>query len=167
MARYASSQNAYGFSDRSGFRYRLGEMLTEWNGLKVGPDEYEPKHPQLEPVRPGPDPQALRDPRPDQRTEVAVEALLPLNPFITGGAGTSVITIVEPGHGRSTSDVIRLRKAEGFDGITEAVLELSTGYAITVVDENTYTITVTDTATIGNQRGGGGSATSGPVTLGV
>tara|TARA_R100000657_G_C4629734_1_gene77978 strand:+ start:120 stop:575 length:456 start_codon:yes stop_codon:yes gene_type:complete len=64
MARYASGKDAYGYSDRSGFRYRLNEMMTEWNGLKVGPDEYEPKHPQLEPPRAGPDPQALRDPRP-------------------------------------------------------------------------------------------------------
>lgn len=59
MARYASGKYAYGISDRSGFRYRLADMITEWNGLKVGPDEYEPKHPQLEPISPGSDPQAL------------------------------------------------------------------------------------------------------------
>tara|TARA_Y100000004_G_scaffold122710_1_gene137964 strand:- start:432 stop:818 length:387 start_codon:yes stop_codon:yes gene_type:complete len=66
MARYASGKYAYGISDRSGFRYRLSEMVTEWNGLKVGPDEYEAKHPQLEPISPGSDPQALFDPRPDR-----------------------------------------------------------------------------------------------------
>lgn len=65
MARYASGKNAWGFSDRSGFRYRLSEMVTEWNGSKVGPDEFEPKHEQLEPISPGPDPQALYDPRPE------------------------------------------------------------------------------------------------------
>ena len=64
MARYASGKDAWGYSDRSGFRYRLVEMQTEWNGLKVGPDEYEPKHPQLEPPQVGPDPQALFDPTP-------------------------------------------------------------------------------------------------------
>jgi len=64
MARFASGKDAWGYSDRSGFRYRLREMVTEWNGSKVGPDEYEPKHPQLEPIRVGPDPQALHDPRP-------------------------------------------------------------------------------------------------------
>ena len=47
MARFASGKDAWGYSDRSGFRYRLREMVTEWNGSKVGPDEYEPKHPQL------------------------------------------------------------------------------------------------------------------------
>ena len=66
MSKYASDRWAYGISDRSGFRYRLRDMRKEWNGLLVGYDEYEPKHPQLEPLRARPDPQALRDPRPEQ-----------------------------------------------------------------------------------------------------
>ena len=69
MARYASGKYAYGYSDRSGFRYKLSEMRTEWNGMKVGPDEYESKHPQLEPRPKGADAQALKDPRPDQDVE--------------------------------------------------------------------------------------------------
>ena len=72
MARYASGKHAWGISDRSGFRYRLREMRKEWNGLLVGPDEYEEKHPQLEAPRVGPDPQALRDPRPDRNEPVKV-----------------------------------------------------------------------------------------------
>jgi hypothetical protein len=62
---FASDKNAYGISDRSGFRYRLRDMKKEWTGALVGPDEYEPKHPQLYPPKVGPDPQALRNPRPD------------------------------------------------------------------------------------------------------
>tara|TARA_R110000787_G_scaffold30702_4_gene82183 strand:+ start:8930 stop:9235 length:306 start_codon:yes stop_codon:yes gene_type:complete len=65
MARFASGKHAWGISDRSGFRYRLREMKKEWNGLLVGPDEFETKHPQLTPPNVGADPQALRDPRPD------------------------------------------------------------------------------------------------------
>ena len=68
MARYASGKKAWGFSDRSGFRYRLSEMMTEWNGMKVGPDEYEPKHPQLTQTHKGSDPQALFEPRPRNDT---------------------------------------------------------------------------------------------------
>ena len=49
MARFASGRKTYGISDRSGFRYRLSEVRKEWNGLLVGPDEYEPKHSQLPP----------------------------------------------------------------------------------------------------------------------
>ena len=63
---YASGKHAWGISDRSGRRYRLNEMKTEWTGAKVGPDEVEPKHPQLYPPKAYPDPQALRDPRPEQ-----------------------------------------------------------------------------------------------------
>ena len=53
---FASGKDAWGISDRSGFRYRLKDMMLEWNGALVGPDEYEPKHPQLFPPRIGPDP---------------------------------------------------------------------------------------------------------------
>ena len=166
MARYASGKSAWGFSDRSGFRYRLNEMVKEWNGLKVGPDEYEPKHPQLEPIKVGPDPQALFEPRPEQRTESAVESLLPLNPFQSAAQGTSVITVFEKDHGRTTGDIVRFRDALGFDGFTEAAIEQAAGYVITVVTTSSYTFTAASgTATTGNQRGGGGTATAGPVTL--
>tara|TARA_R110000751_G_scaffold265163_1_gene364262 strand:- start:520 stop:1026 length:507 start_codon:yes stop_codon:yes gene_type:complete len=166
MARYASGKKAWGYSDRSGFRYRLSEMMTEWSGAKVGPDEYEAKHPQLEPLRPGPDPQALHEPRPDQRTEVPTQQLLPPKPFVSGNAGTAVITVIEPSHGRSSSDTVRFRKAISFDGFTQGVLENASGYSITVVDTNTYTFTASSgTATSGSTRGGGNYATVGPVTL--
>ena len=166
MARYASGKYAYGISDRSGFRYRLADMVTEWNGLKVGPDEYEPKHPQLEPISPGSDPQALFEPRPDTSTEVAGQRLLIKNPFQSGSSGSAVITVFEPSHGRSTSDAVVFRKVEAFDGFSETSLEKATGYTITVVDANSYTITITggETATIGNARGGGNHATAGPGT---
>jgi hypothetical protein len=167
MARYASGKRAYGYSDRSGFRYRLRDMIKEWNGLKVGPDEYEAKHPQLEPNYPGPDPTALYEPRPDSRTEVSVENLLVLNPFLSTASSAS-ITVIEPSHGRSTSDTVRFRDAIGFDGFTATVLNNSSGYAITKVDDNTYTFTASSgTATTGGLRGGGGSVTAGPVTLGT
>jgi len=160
MARFASGKDAYGISDRSGFRYRLVEMVTEWNGSKVGPDEYEPKHPQLEPIRVGPDPQAIHDPRPDQRTETAVSRLLPLNPFLSGSAGSDVITVVEPSHGRTTGDIVKFQKTRSFDGFTKTVLEKSSGYTITVTDSNLYTFSASSgIAATGNQRGGGENAT--------
>ena len=69
MTRFASGKNAYGISDRSGWRYRLRDMKREWNGSLVGRDEYESKHPQLEPSRTISDPQALRISRPDTAIE--------------------------------------------------------------------------------------------------
>ena len=64
MAKYATGKNSYSISDRSGFRYQYKLMKKEWNGLLVGPDEYEPKHPQLGPFRKVVDPQALVNARP-------------------------------------------------------------------------------------------------------
>jgi len=167
MARYATGKKAWGFSDRSGFRYRLREMKTEWNGLKVGPDEYEEKHPQLKPNHPGPDPTALYQPRVTSRTEVTVENLLGLNPF-TSTASSAVITVLEPSHGRSTSDTVRFRNVSSFEGFTSTILEKAVGYSITKVNDDTYTFSASSgTATTGSIKGGGGRVTAGPVTLGT
>ncbi len=65
MSKYAVGRRAYGISDRSGFKYPLNRMRKEWTGLLVGADEWEAKHPQLEPVRDPIDGQALKDARPE------------------------------------------------------------------------------------------------------
>jgi hypothetical protein len=44
-------------------------MRKEWTGALVGPDEFDPKHPQLYPPKAYPDPQALKNPRPEQDLE--------------------------------------------------------------------------------------------------
>jgi hypothetical protein len=165
MARFATGKDSYGISDRSGFRYRLREMRREWNGSLVGPDEYEPKHPQLDPPRHITDAEAIRNARPD-RTEPAVEQLLGVNPFKTGASGSAVITVRERSHGRSSGDTVRFRKALGFDGFAESTIESASGYTITVVDANNYTFSAgSGAATVGGQSGGGKSVTAGPVTL--
>jgi len=165
MPRYASGKYAKGISDRSGRAYPLRSMLLEWNGSLVGPDEYESKQPQLEPKRVRADPQSLRVSRPD-RTEPPVEVLLPFNSFKSGASGSAVITVNEISHGRSTGDTVRFRSVEAFDGFTETVLENSSGYSITKVDDNNYTFTASSgTATTGNVNGGGGFSSAGPVTV--
>ena len=65
MSRFATGKHAFGISDRSGFRYRLKDMRKEWNGLLVGKDEYEEKHPQLEPFGKVADPEAIKNARPE------------------------------------------------------------------------------------------------------
>ena len=66
---FASGKYAYRISDRSGFRYKLKDTRKEWNGSIVGKDEYEEKHPQLEPIRVRADNQAIRDARPDVKDD--------------------------------------------------------------------------------------------------
>ena len=65
----ATGKHAYGICDISGFRYKLKDMKKTWNGLKVGPDQFDPKHPQLEPSTHVSDSEALHDPRPDSDVE--------------------------------------------------------------------------------------------------
>jgi Tfp pilus assembly protein PilP len=77
MAKYAAGKYAYGISDRSGFRYRLKDMRREWTGFLVGKDEWEPKHPQLEPKRHPTDAEALRDPRPDTNNIMSATITFP------------------------------------------------------------------------------------------
>jgi len=96
---YASGKHAWGISDRSGRRYRLRTMKREWTGALVGPDEFEPKHPQLYPPKAYPDPQALRNPRPDRVEPLSVYVGVPTvedhtleRPRMIGKVGT--VTVV-------------------------------------------------------------------------
>lgn len=65
MSRYAAGNKSYFISDRSGFRYPYKDMKIEWTGAAVGPDEWEPKHPQLEPKTNASDAESIRNPRPE------------------------------------------------------------------------------------------------------
>ena len=64
MPKYANPSNSYVISDRSGFRYRAKDTRKEWNGLRVGKDAYEDKHPQLDPRYHPTDPQSLQNAKP-------------------------------------------------------------------------------------------------------
>ena len=63
---YAIGKKSKGMCDRCGFEYPYTSLQKEWNNLKVCPDCFEPKHPQLEPPPPPFEPEALFDPRPDR-----------------------------------------------------------------------------------------------------
>ena len=164
---YASGKHAYGISDRSGRRYRLREMKTEWTGAKVGPDEFEPKHPQLFPPRAFPDPQALRDPRPESElTEQRsiqhgynpvgfqdIPGVTPANNLVAEGeVGTVTVTISDTGN-----ETVNATGSAGTSGIgsvtvntTSANVNVSvTGLAATAtvgsisnVISDTFTVTV-------------------------
>ena len=167
MARYATGKNSYGISDRSGFRYRLSNMRKEWTGLMVGKDEFEPKHPQLDLKGSSADSESIKDARPD-RTEPAVKVLLPFNPFKTnsGGSSPTLVTVKEPGHGRSVSDTVRFRDVESFDGLTASAIQTASGFTIqSITSTDRYVISVSATATTGSIGGGGGFVSAGPVTV--
>jgi hypothetical protein len=165
----AKGKYAYGICDKTGFRYKLNDLVFEMKngiktGLRVGKDVADPDHPQnfLGRLRIH-DPQSVRDARPD-RVEPATIAILGNNAFQTGASGSSVVTITETNHGRDTGDTVRFRNVDPFDGITSADIQAAAGYTITKVSADTYTVTVSGTATVGNTSGGGSLASAGPVT---
>jgi len=170
MSSFARGKYAKAISDRSGMEFPYNEMVKEWNGSLVHVSEFEPKQPQLELQVHGADAEALQNIRSD-RTEPATERLLPKNPFSTG-ANTAVITIFEPGHGRSTGDTVRFRNAVSGQNtnVSDLFVNSESGHTITKIDDDFYSYTIGG-GFIGlglssaPPRFGGGRATSGPVTI--
>ena len=64
MPKYASGRFAKRISDRSGLAFPYNEMVKEWNGSAVHTNEFEPKHPQLDPRYHPTDPQSLQNAKP-------------------------------------------------------------------------------------------------------
>jgi len=90
---YAKGKKAYGFCDRTGFRYPIRDLVRQienqrWNGLLVGRDVVDQDQPQLQLGRVNAnDPQALRFPRPDKDLRES-RALFAFNPV--GGGVTAL-----------------------------------------------------------------------------
>lgn len=70
--RFAKGTHALAICDRCGFSYKYLELREEWNGLRVCPTCFEPKHPQLETPRHRPDAEALRDARPEKTEPLVI-----------------------------------------------------------------------------------------------
>ena len=65
MGRFATGKRSNAISDRSGFKVPYTQLKTTWDNLRVEPEEWEVKHPQLTPSKNVTDPVALINPRPD------------------------------------------------------------------------------------------------------
>ena len=103
---YAKAKYAFGFCDKTGFRYPLKDLVPEYNngvktGFLVGRDVVDPDQPQnfLGRLKIN-DPQSLRDPRPD-RALLESRALYGFDPvgsqgtIMTASVGRVTITITE------------------------------------------------------------------------
>jgi|APGre2960657373_1045057.scaffolds.fasta_scaffold18366_2 hypothetical protein len=82
------------------------------------------------------------------------------NPF-TATLDSAVITVADVAHGCGTGDFVVFSGAVGLGGnITAGILNLSTGYQVTVIDVDSYTITVGANANatdVSGSPGGGAS----------
>ena len=84
MARFASGKKSKAISDISGFKVRYTQLKTTWDNLRVEPEEYSPKHPQLTPAKNVVDATALFNPRPDNDPEnVEIQFGFTKNPFVS------------------------------------------------------------------------------------
>lgn len=100
---YARGKHAFGYCDKTGFRYPLKDLVDEYKdgirtGFRVGRDVVDPDQPQnfLGRVKIN-DPQALRNPRPDTSI-VQSRALFGWKPvgnpaqFMVGSVGKVTVT---------------------------------------------------------------------------
>ena len=69
---YATGKFSFGLCDYCGQRYPYNVLRKNWRGFKVCPEDYEPKEPQLEPLKYKGDAIALLEPRPDRLEPVDV-----------------------------------------------------------------------------------------------
>ena len=69
---FAKGKYSYGLCDYCGQRYPYNVLQKNWRGFKVCPEDYEPKEPQLEPLKFSGDAIALYEPRPDRVEPVTV-----------------------------------------------------------------------------------------------
>ncbi len=95
MAKYAKGKYAFGFCDRTGFRYKLKDLVPQikagrMTGLMVGKNMLDEDQPQNFLGRLGDyaDPQAVRDPRPDLSQDASRE-LFAFDPVGNGNGGGS------------------------------------------------------------------------------
>jgi hypothetical protein len=81
------------------------------------------------------------------------------NPF-TATLGSAVITVADTAHGCGTGDFVTFTGASGLGGnITAGILNLSTGYQVTVINVDSYTITVAALANAADVSGSPGGGT--------
>ena len=69
MAKYATGKKSKAISDISGFKVNYTSLKTTYDNLRVEPEEFDPKHPQLTPAKNVVDATALFQPRPDNAEE--------------------------------------------------------------------------------------------------
>jgi hypothetical protein len=94
MAKYARGKKSLAISDRSGLRVPYPQLKTTWDGLRVSPEDWEPKQPQLTPAKNVVDATALLNGRPDTDPENVVVYIgytqdWTVDPRLLPGVGTS------------------------------------------------------------------------------
>ena len=88
-------------------------------------------------------------------TPLRTSVTLGANPITTGSVASGVVTITAAGHGARTGDYVTFSGATTTDGITAA--QLNKEFQLTLVNENSYTVSTAGSASSGSVAGGGSS----------
>jgi hypothetical protein len=111
MGRFANGKHAFGFCDRTGFRYKLSDLKPEFRagiktGLLVGKDVWDPDQPQnfLGKLGDYTDPQSLRNPRPDISLAES-RAMFAFDPVGNGNSGADGDVTVQSSVGTVTINI--------------------------------------------------------------
>ena len=134
--KFATGQYALALCDRCGQQYDYISLRQEWNGLRVCPDCFEEKHPQLEPHPVPFEPEALRDPRPDRKEPVEILVGQNTFPLFTTTSIQGVSSVGETVALTSSSPSTSI-SVTGFS-ITSSVNSVTVTTPVTT----TYTVTV-------------------------
>jgi len=160
---YAKAKYAFGFCDKTGFRYPLKDLVPEYNngvktGFLVGRDVVDPDQPQnfLGRLKIN-DPQSLRNPRPDTAL-VESRALFGFNPvgndavFMTASVGRVTVSTADTGNEIVNATGVSTTSGVGSVTVNTPVSNVSvslTGVAVTsavgspTISTNVTTLTVT------------------------
>jgi hypothetical protein len=173
MARYASGKKSNAMSDISGFKVKYKNLKTTWDNLRVEPEEFDPKQPQLTPVKNVIDATALFKPRPDNDPDnvtffVGYTQDWTIDPRLLPGIGMHGIGAVGNGVNAEINTInltVTVSGVAGTGAIGTVVLNptvVATGIAATgAIGTVTLSLSITETGVAGTGAIGGFGETDG------
>jgi len=173
MARYASGKKSNAMSDISGFKVKYRNLKTTWDNLRVEPEEFDPKQPQLTPVKNVIDATALFKPRPDNDPDnvtffVGYTQDWTIDPRLLPGIGMHGIGAVGNGVNAEINTInltVTVSGVAGTGAIGTVVLNptvVATGIAATgAIGTVTLSLSITETGVAGTGAIGGFGETDG------
>jgi hypothetical protein len=111
MAKYARGSKSKAISDISGFEVPYPKLKTTYDNLRVEPEEFDPKHPQLTPAKNVIDATALFNPRPDNDPENITILLGFTQNIFSSKIDKSKNSVGIPGHSRIGGFIIDLQQS--------------------------------------------------------
>ena len=148
MAKYARGSKSKAISDISGFEVPYPKLKTTYDNLRVEPEEFDPKHPQLTPAKNVIDATALFNPRPDNDPENITILLGFTQNIFSSKIDKSKNSVGIPGHSRIGGyEISVVQSSTPSPSGTNGIGNLGTSELQTQIDETG----VAGTGALGNE----------------